>query len=101
MRGEPVAWERPPIEVLTGRVLVLLDRLDVDDARLDPTATARDAHVRLGRRGDATTWCGLPFAGWRWDFVDVSHLASHRLSRGRLLPCPDCLRAIVAALEST
>ena len=84
--------------MLTGRVQVLLDRLDVDDDLRTPNEAARDAHVRLARVGDGTTWWGLPWTGW--DFVDVSHVAHHRLNGGRLLPCPDCLRAIVEALQS-
>lgn len=58
-------------------------------------------HVRRTRVGEEKdVWCGAPFELLRWDFVDIDHIANHRLTQGRLLPCPDCLKAIVDALQS-
>ena len=50
----------------------------------------------------ATTevWCGAPHEYPRWDFLGIDHVAASRLKGGRMLPCPDCLKAIVEALQS-
>lgn len=52
-------------------------------------------HTRVDLAG--TAWCGV-LVGHEWCFVDVDHLVMHRLNRGRLLPCPACLKAIVEAI---
>lgn len=69
----------------------------------DPSRRLEDweHHVRRTRVGEEKeVWCGAPFDAFRWDFVNIDHIANHRLTQGRLLPCPECLQAIVAALRS-
>lgn len=53
-------------------------------------------HTRADLKGRA--WCGEQAVGWC--FEDVDHVAVHRLNRGRMLPCPGCLKAILEALQS-
>lgn len=65
----------------------------------DAPLLEHEHHVRLTRVTDAgRSWCGVRHLGWC--FIDVDHVAIHRLNGGRLLPCPACLQAIVDALVS-
>jgi hypothetical protein len=46
------------------------------------------------------TWCGRKTCGLGFTFVDASHAALNAKQGGRLLLCPECSAAIVAALTS-
>lgn len=42
-------------------------------------------------------WCGRSVE-IEWAFVDIDHAAYSQLNNDRLLPCKDCLKAVVKAL---
>ncbi len=46
------------------------------------------------------SWCGkdITFGFREWAFVDIDHAAYNNLSKGRLLPCPDCVKVIAELL---
>lgn len=54
----------------------------------------RQTHVDLAGK----TWCGKSAIGFC--FVDVDHAAQNGLQQGRLVACPECVEAVVAALHS-
>jgi hypothetical protein len=45
-----------------------------------------------------TSWCGRSIAH-EWAFVDPSHAAENGRQGGRLVACPACVAAIIAALQ--
>jgi hypothetical protein len=56
-------------------------------------------HVRRTRGGEeGQVWCGATRSSLRWDFESIDHVAHHRQSGGRMLPCDACLKAICAML---
>jgi hypothetical protein len=62
--------------------------------RPDYIACVRDTHV--DRQGLA--WCGRHAPGWA--FQDADHAALNGRGQGRMVVCPECRKALVAALEN-
>lgn len=44
------------------------------------------------------SWCGQQLYG-QWAFMDIDHAALNGRNKGRLIVCPECLSAIVSALQ--
>lgn len=44
-------------------------------------------------------WCGEKIVGFA--FTDVDHAALNARNGGRLVPCPDCLRAVLIVFSGT
>lgn len=47
----------------------------------------------------ARSWCGRSLFG-EFAFQGIDHAAENNLQRGRLLPCPECVEAVTAALHA-
>ena len=47
----------------------------------------------------ARSWCGRSLFG-EFSFQGIDHAAENNLQRGRLLPCAECVAAVVAALRT-
>lgn len=52
----------------------------------------------MDRKGLA--WCGRSTPSLAWSFVDVDHVAQNGRAGGRLVVCPECLKAIESALRN-
>jgi hypothetical protein len=46
-----------------------------------------------------TSWCGR-FVGMEFHFHGVDHAAENGRSEGRLVACPECTAAVIAALKN-
>ena len=44
------------------------------------------------------TLCGVSI-GLNWVFMEVDHAFQNARNEGRLVPCPDCLSAVLAAFK--
>lgn len=64
------------------------------DSRPDWVVCIQQTHAE--KKGDA--WCGRPIAGFAFENID--HAAYSAASRGRQVPCPQCVKAIMDALNS-
>lgn len=53
------------------------------------------AHTHAERKHQ--TWCGKHTVGFV--FQDIDHAAYNGMQQGRLLTCPECLDAVVKALQ--
>ncbi len=45
------------------------------------------------------TWCGREVRFAEWTFTDVDHAAQTARAGFRLVPCPECVSAVMAALQ--
>lgn len=54
--------------------------------------------VATGYQGESVSWCGRRLYKYEWHFMDASHAALNGRAEGRLLTCPECAKAIAAAL---
>lgn len=47
-----------------------------------------------------TSWCGRTLSNFEWCFQDIDHAAYNIMSRGMLVPCPDCVATIIGVLKN-
>lgn len=47
-----------------------------------------------------TSWCGREIEPFEFAFTDIDHAAYERMRHGRLLICPECLKAVVETLQN-
>jgi hypothetical protein len=57
--------------------------------------TKHISHTHADRKGEA--WCGVRLQVFDWAFGDVDHAAYNMQQEGRLLPCPQCVGAVMTA----
>ena len=70
------------------------------DAQVMPDRPDYIKCIKLPLANVTTTWCGQEL-GPEWTYTGLDHAAADRLSGGRLLPCPDCVRIATLTLENT
>lgn len=46
------------------------------------------------------SWCGRQVDLFEWTFMNIDHAAYNALNGGRLVACPDCVKAVEATLSS-
>ena len=57
-------------------------------------------HVRTPRPHDSmSAWCGAVAGITDWYFEGVDHALASMLAGSRLMPCPACVKAIIAKLD--
>lgn len=66
--------------------------------------TTRPDHIRCIQQTLAGRthqyWCGRPAEIYEWAFTSIDHAAQSQIKQDRLMPCPECIDAAVAALRS-
>lgn len=83
--------------------------IDVDVDEVDESGRPSWVHCALTGRYDVgrdkptlerTTWCGRRAPSFEFTFCDATHALLHAADGGRLQLCPECGKAIAAALEN-
>jgi len=88
MTGEQLdalGWEREP-----GSVVLEV----VKSERAEYVKCVRQTHAER----KALSWCGQPLPATEWAFESIDHAT---YNEGRMLPCPDCLKAVAARLGAS
>ena len=44
-------------------------------------------------------WCGREIDSREWTFVDIDHAANAGRIQHRLIACPECVSAVISALQ--
>ena len=66
--------------------------------------TERPEYIRCIQHTHAekqkTSWCGKQLFSYDWVFQDIDHATYTMMNGGRLVPCPDCVNAIINVLKN-
>ena len=62
--------------------------------RSDAMMCIRQTHAER----TAISWCGRRIEPFEWTFTDIDHAIYSLMAEDRLIPCLDCVRAIIAEL---
>lgn len=55
-------------------------------------------HTHLDKQ--KTSWCGKTLYNYDWVFQDIDHATYNVMNGGYLVPCPDCVNAILGVLKN-